>query len=499
MRLRRCARCILALLLGMLVLFSRQSPANAARREISPVGNVAPIQMVALEVNLVLLRVKAESSDSSATASVRARAVLRRAEGGDAPVRVVFPLRDPGGRGEQFGRYAPIEFELLGFSVNGRQSKASLLNAEQAAAVDVNFPLDQDVQLDLAYFLRSVNVGPWRVFRYPLHVTAGWAGDVAEARFIVNLPYPASELTVDTAASSPGVSFAGDRAFWRFGPLEPKPEDDFVVAVLSRRAWQRVQEAEVLLRRRASSQRWLNLARTYRDVIVPGERTLRLGEAYVERMIEAYRQAAQTNNQPEVVELELAQTLATLYAPPWPAKIAEVIIAALERALARETTQPAARTLAERLLAQLDQAGSEPDALQQRQELQDLLRRVGGAITPTQAPPEVVLTLTPQPVQTPPAEARPTEPTPSETPQPDATATAEPALVQPSVGDRGPTAQPTADPLGLTPASDTTVSRLVGPALPTGEVDWRVVVLAYVLTGLLVLALMRWWLGSRLS
>ncbi len=516
MRARTLTHKTLVALASALMLVVWQPPAHAARPLVMPLEAIA-VQMESLEVNIAVLRSKEKETQASrAIASVQSRARLRRLDVGVRSARLAFPLRDLGGRGEEFGRYDPIAFELLRFTINRRASQPALSLDGASAVLDVGFLSGSDVvQVGTNYILNGVNVGPWRVFRYPLHITAGWAGDVGEARFAVDLLYPANELTVDRATSSPGVKFAGNTARWQFGPLEPQPSDDFVAVVLSQPAWQRIQATEARVRRRSGAQPWLELARAYREVIVPGERAPQIGEAYVGLMIEAYLGAAQRSRQPDAVHLELASALAALYAPPYPAQVAEAINAALNRALESDATRPAAKSLAEQILSLLDQRADDPTAQKQAQSLRGVMLRAGLAPTPS-----VLLTAElPVPTSTPTPDALliPTavSPEPSPTAQPTATELPQaPSLPAQPTATEPPLLPPTLETQQIAPGegaltqADATAPATTPPLATPQPIEaaqtafpsapgWLSLALVYVVGGLLAFAVTRRWLSGQ--
>jgi len=97
---------------------------------------------------------------------------------------------------------------------------------------------------------------------YIFQTGSGWAGPTGKAELLVNLPYPASPETI--GAMLDGGQIDGHQVRWTWENLEPGPQDDFSILLISQELWVELESAKIGLQDDPEyGEAWLKLADTY--------------------------------------------------------------------------------------------------------------------------------------------------------------------------------------------------------------------------------------------
>ena len=181
------------------------------------------------------------------------------------------------------------------------------------ARFPVTFPAGKETNIQVSYLLplQTSVKGSELALYYIFQTGAGWAGPIAQAELIVNLPYPASPETI--ARMRPGslslpyaMSFPnaliptegvmeGNQARFAWTNFEPGPQDDFSMWLVDPVTWQALDTARVAVQANPQDgQAWLDLADIYRSLSLkaynyPGI----FSESYLPLGLEAYHKAAE--------------------------------------------------------------------------------------------------------------------------------------------------------------------------------------------------------------
>ena len=267
---RRAIRYALIALLALAL--AGPALADAAPPLRPPGSNLAPggetqVQMVAETV-----RIEVVPPDG---VRIRADFTLRNQGTAEERMAVRFPLEEPSGMGDGYGRRAQVQnlaVAIGGQAVPWREIQEPFRDGNPPirwAAFDVAFPSGQDVQLAVTYETALTGYGPGQgpaSVLYILETGAGWYGPIGRADIIVHLPYPAGPDNVwSSAATASGAAYAGHQARWRWENLEPTRQHNFWVRLVWPEDWQRLLHARAALEARpADAQAALALAEACR-------------------------------------------------------------------------------------------------------------------------------------------------------------------------------------------------------------------------------------------
>ena len=250
---------------------------------ISPGSDPTQVRMVSEVVTLEVL----PGSDQPAKARTSADFVMRNLGSADENIQVRFPLSF----GEALfspGVYPNIsDFKV---QVDGAQVATTTINTPDAtsgstipwATFPVKFPVGKDVKISAAYTAQGFGYDPMLSFRYILETGAGWKSTIGSGDIIVRLPYPASQqnVMVDTVSGFGQVagvpSFSGNEVRWHFENLEPTPNDNFEISMVSPAYWNKVLAARKnTVSSPLDGEAWGQLGKTIKEAIRNGKGFLR--------------------------------------------------------------------------------------------------------------------------------------------------------------------------------------------------------------------------------
>jgi tetratricopeptide (TPR) repeat protein len=114
------------------------------------------------------------------------------------------------------------------------------------AAFEVNFPSNEDVQIEVTYTAEAMGEYPFIAFGYVLETGGGWKGTIGNAEVIVRLPYEAThhnvlqEAHTGYSTTSPGAVLIGNEIRWYFENLEPTSEHNLEITIVMPEIWNKV-------------------------------------------------------------------------------------------------------------------------------------------------------------------------------------------------------------------------------------------------------------------
>ena len=129
---------------------------------------------------------------------------------------------------------------------------------------------------------------------YVLQTGAAWAGSIERADLIVNFPYPVEGLFLEDGQT--GFAVDGNALRWHFEALEPTPDHDLRLRMVSPARWVQVLQERSALQAEPSADAYASLARSYADILYS-----RLGRE------------VGNGREPEFHNRELAQVTEALY------------------------------------------------------------------------------------------------------------------------------------------------------------------------------------------
>jgi hypothetical protein len=272
-----------------------------------PITNLDPgtqITNVRMMEETVVIEVQPDTiKDSLGKARITASFTLRNLGSLVENLKVRYPISADNGRGEY------PEISSLMVKVNKIQIPFSRVNYPDIrwgskevpwAEFQIAFPVDQDVNIEISYFLNGSGYPPFTAYYYLLETGAGWAGTIGSADIILRLPYPANTLNVITdlqigwSETSTGGEFNGNEVRWHFSDFEPGPEgpvQNMEFSLVAPEAWQAVIKArgDVDLHPE-DGEAWGRLAMAYKRIFFLGKgyRTDAGGEELYSLSVEAY-------------------------------------------------------------------------------------------------------------------------------------------------------------------------------------------------------------------
>ena len=297
-------RLTLVACLGLLALLSaRRACADVAPPLQPPGSNIAPggqtqVQMLAEKVVLEV----APPDGVRVSADFTMRNLGAAAE----QMQVRFPLENPEGWGDGYGRYPQVR----GFAaaVDGTPVMTRTIvepstpgeRSIQWAAFDVAFPVGREVRIGVAYVTRltgerdpaSTGYDDASLL-YILETGAGWRGAIGTADLILRLPYVATpgNLFLDQG-STPGGRCAGNEVRWHWESLEPTRQDNWRARLVWPEDWQRILTLEESVQARPDDIAvTVELAEAYRRVgggskgFVESEHLAKLSQDVVEQAL----------------------------------------------------------------------------------------------------------------------------------------------------------------------------------------------------------------------
>jgi len=297
----------LAILLSILVLFAFpvNSYADVAPPYNPPGSNVDPgsvTTQVRMMAETVLVDVLADTTPNSlGKARVTAEFTMNNTGSESEQLAVRFPISADDGR----GGYPEITNLII--KVDGQQipyRRVDYPDAQSGRSVvpwaefDINFPLGQDVGIEVAYDLLGSGYSPYTAYYYVLHTGAGWKDTIGSADITLRLPYSVDAQNVvfnyqiGWAETTPGGVIKGNEVQWHFENFEPGDQvPDMEFALISPSAWQAIlTQRDYVSRNPNDGEAWGRLAKTYKEIdfIKYGFREDTGGDELYQLSVEAY-------------------------------------------------------------------------------------------------------------------------------------------------------------------------------------------------------------------
>jgi hypothetical protein len=274
---------LIILLIGVLS-FASAALADVAPPAQPPGSNIGPgettrVQMLAETVDVTVrpLAYTGEPHlvDQTASARVKASFTLKNLGSAVERMQVRFPLMDPSGMGDGFGKYP--EIQDIQVRVNEKPVTIKRITTPTPntwdnnappiawAAFDVTFPPGKNVAVDVSYSLKPTGYYPVAELKYILETGAGWSGPIGSADIILHLPYDANPQNVllGETVSTTGGQLAGGDVRWHYQNLEPTAQDNWVVNIVTPGLWQAVLDARAAAQIAPDDAKaWISLAHT---------------------------------------------------------------------------------------------------------------------------------------------------------------------------------------------------------------------------------------------
>lgn len=260
-------------------------------------------------------------------AEVQAQFRMHNPTGAALSLKVWFPLASAletvSWRLERPGEIVPslVDFQVAVDGAPVAHALSQLPNPQGAAlqplpwaSFPVTFPARADTLIQVSYLLplQPGVVGNEMIVYYIFQTGAGWAGSIAQAELVLNLPYPASPGTLadippgslvlpplnisDRPASLPAnLVLNGNQARWTMQDFEPGPEDDFSLYLLRIDKWNELQSRRAAVQADPQDgQAWLDLASLYYSLSYGYNLTPLLFRAtYIPPAVQAFQKAAE--------------------------------------------------------------------------------------------------------------------------------------------------------------------------------------------------------------
>jgi len=263
-----------------------------------------------------------------AVADVSADFTMRNPTNEEVSMTVWFPLASTLEKArweEHIGESAP-HVENFKVTIDGNPQDLSVIELPNPQGEDkpplpwasfpVTFPAGEDVNIQVNYvFLPQPSatelVG--MTLSYIFQTGAGWAGPIGKVELQINLPYPASLVTIGVMPE--GGQIKGQQVSWTWENLEPGPEDDFSILILRPERWEEIEYWRGIVSQYPDfAQGWLYLATLYerlsQGVMERGHIMPYFGTIFQKLGVQAAREAARL----EPGAIEPHYELALLYA-----------------------------------------------------------------------------------------------------------------------------------------------------------------------------------------
>jgi len=224
----------------------------------------------------VLIEVQAKAPEGSlGQAKVTTSFSMRNLGSAVERLPVRFPLSYPGGvAGGIEGN-----LEIRGFSarVDGKAvTTRRIIGADTHpwAEFEVTFPVESEIQVEVAYLVTGVGEHPFIAYYYILETGAGWQGTIGSADLVLRLPYEANSLNVifdeelGWSKTTPGGLLSGQEVRWHLEDFEPSRSDNLQVSLVMPSAWNAVlSERDNVARNPDDGEAWGRLGKAYKEIL----------------------------------------------------------------------------------------------------------------------------------------------------------------------------------------------------------------------------------------
>jgi hypothetical protein len=303
-----------------------------------------------VEMELGMFQDDTERQEVQNRVMVNAYFVMQNQGEVDETMQAVFPSQSApvcrgNYHGDSFTAYYILE-DSFDVSINGTTVPTSTLNAPYAdcedypwMAFDVTFPANQEVLIKVSYIMETWNVDLAQNIDYILETGAGWKGNIGRGYIILKFPYTVSSENVLSAASE-GYQTLYNEIFWSFQDLEPTPENNIHISIVSPNVWLDIQRLRnQVADEPRSPDAWLALLEKYNGIAYSDKGMMTRDQHYAHLIPVAYEEAIRTN--PDNAELSANYALYKLFGwsphmEPITPDQAEQVLPWLNRALALE-------------------------------------------------------------------------------------------------------------------------------------------------------------------
>lgn len=224
----------------------------------------------------VLIDVQAKAPQGSlGQAKVTASFSMRNLGSAVEILPVRFPLSYPGGVAG--GIQGNLEIRDFAARVGGKAvTTRRIIGADSQpwAEFDVTFPVESDIQVEVAYLVTGVGEYPFIAFYYILETGAGWQGTIGSADLVLRLPYEANSLNVifdeelGWSKTTPGGLLSGQEVRWHLEDFEPSKGDNLQVSLVMPAAWNAVlTERANVARNPDDGEAWGRLGKAYKEIL----------------------------------------------------------------------------------------------------------------------------------------------------------------------------------------------------------------------------------------
>lgn len=276
-------------------------PINPPGSNLQPGAESTQVRMVS---ETVLIEVNRDTAKASlGSAHVTANFVMRNLGTSAESMAVRFPVSANDGRG-QYPEIRDIVVKVDGQKTPTRRAEYPDVRYQEEIVpwveFDVTFPVNQDVNIEVAYNLDGSGYFPYTAFYYVLATGAGWKDTIGSADITLRLPYEASlqnialNIQIGWAETTPGGSIQGNEMRWHFENFEPGPYEvveNMEFALVAPSAWENVlKERSNTAKSPNDGEAWGRLGKAYKDIFLmsKGYRYDEGGEELYRSSVEAY-------------------------------------------------------------------------------------------------------------------------------------------------------------------------------------------------------------------
>ena len=274
-------------------------PRQPPGANLSPANEFTKVQM--LEETVIINVLPVTDLSEMGTAEVWAEFLMKNLGDESETLLVRFPLSVNDGHFnfpeiDDFQVYA----DNIMLDTDPLQMPGEYGDTIQWVHFEVDFPPGEVVELEVYYTLDGSGEYPFVTYYYLLETGAGWNDTIGSGDIVVNLPYPASDMTV-FIDSQPGWGGTTDSAIleenlvrWHFENLEPTNQNNISIAMVWPSAWHKVElERQKVTANPNDGEAWGRLGKIYKE-LGKQRRTFREdpgGETLFQLSLEAYENA----------------------------------------------------------------------------------------------------------------------------------------------------------------------------------------------------------------
>jgi len=278
-------------------------------------GGLQPPQFKPIEVAMLYERVEMELgmySDETALQPIQNRVtvtayfVMQNQGAVDESMKAVFPTESMAicrgvMQGDSFTYYS-IRQDSFQVSIDGTNVSTTSLEAPYGncenypwLAFDVTFPVNKEVLVKVSYVMETQSVDSAQNIDYILETGAGWKGKIGRGYIVFKFPYTVTSENI-LSATTKGYQRLYNEIFWSFQDLEPTPEDNIHISIVSPDTWLEIKRLRNQLTKVPESpDAWIKLINIYRSIGFDQKGDYIRNDNYVGLVYDAYQQAMAAN------------------------------------------------------------------------------------------------------------------------------------------------------------------------------------------------------------